>query len=715
MRSVGIDIGGTFTDVVVMGDDGSVSTTKSPSTPGRLQEGLLAALSAAAEKEKTDLAALLGRIDRIAHGTTVATNAFIERRGAKVALLTTRGFEDTMIMQRMMGMTAGLSPSELTDYSNRRVPDPIVPRSLIFGIRERIDYRGDVIAPLVEQDVYEAIARTKEAGIEAIAVSYLWSFKNTAHERKTMEILGEELPGVYLTASHELAPRLGEYERTATAVINAYLGPLVREYTDQLGRKLDKNRLFLLDSSGGVMTPDEAGRAPVRLLLSGPSGGVTAAKYMGDLCGHENIISFDMGGTSTDVAVIAAGQAGQRKETVAGKYHLLLPMLDVRAIGAGGGSIAGVEEGGYIFVGPESAGAEPGPACYGRGGERPTVTDADVALGIIDPDGFLGGKLALDREKAREAIRVHVADPLNVSIEEAAAGIKRIVDTRMADLLRTVTIEQGHDAREFVLYAFGGAGPAHAPAFALDVVEEVLVPASQSVFCAFGAVASDIALSAGRAEPKRYGRDGKSAVALADVEAIFKGLEDQANESLAQQNVPPERRRFRRVVEVRFIRQTKSLSVPFPGSIEGLIENFLNAYKTRYGAEAVPEKAGFEFVTYVVEALGLLPRPDCARYPSAGEDAHHAVKANRPVYDMVEQGFVETPIYRGEALQNGNRIIGPAVIEYESTTVVIHTGQVGTIDEYLGISIRRGCKGTDPRLPHAGACLKSVPENPGRV
>ena len=689
MSSIGIDIGGTFTDVVVMGDDGSVSTTKSPSTPGRLQEGLLAALTAAAEKEKTDLAALLGRIDRIAHGTTVATNAFIERRGARVALLTTRGFEDTMIMQRMMGMTAGLSPSELTDYSNRRVPDPIVPRSLIFGIRERIDYRGDVIAPLVEQDVHDAISRIKEAGIEAIAVSYLWSFKNSVHEKRTMEILTGELPDVYLSVSHELAPRLGEYERTATTVINACLGPLVREYTDQLNRRLRDNRLFLLDSSGGVMTPDEAGRAPVRLLLSGPSGGVTAAKYVGRLCGHENIISFDMGGTSTDVAVIAAGQAGQRRETVADKYHLLLPMLDVRAIGAGGGSIAGVEQGGYIYVGPESAGAEPGPACYGLGGERPTVTDADVVLGIIDPAGFLGGKLALDREKAREAIKAHVADPLALSIEEAAAGIKRIVDTRMADLLRTVTIEQGHDAREFVLYAFGGAGPAHAPAFALDVVEEVLIPASQSVFCAFGAVASDITLSAGRAEPKRYGRDGKGAVELADMEDIFSGLEEQADASLEQQGVPPEQRRLRRVVEVRFIRQTKSLSVPFPGSVEGLVKNFLDAYTKRYGAEAVPEKAGFEFVTYVVEAVGLLPRPDCARYPSAGTDPGHAMKGSRPVYDMVEQGFVQTPIYRGETLRNGNRIDGPAVIEYETTTVAIHSGQAGMVDEFLGISIRR--------------------------
>ena len=522
-----------------------------------------------------------------------------------------------------------------------------------------------------------------------MAVSYLWSFKNSAHESRTREILAGELPGVYLSLSHELVPRLGEYERTATTVINAYLGPLVRNYTDELNRRLGSNRLFLLDSCGGVMTPDEAGRAPVRLLLSGPSGGVTAAKHMGRLCGHENIISFDMGGTSTDVAVIAAGEASRRRETVADKYHLLLPMLDVRAIGAGGGSIAGVEQGGYIYVGPESAGAEPGPACYGRGGERPTVTDADVVLGIIDPDGFLGGTLTLDRGKAREAIRVHVADPLSLTVEEAAAGIKRIVDARMADLLRTVTIEQGHDAREFVLYAFGGAGPAHAPSFALDVVEEVLVPASQSVFCAFGAVASDIMLSAGRAEPGRFGRDGKGAVGLDDIEHIFRTLEDRAGASLELQGVPPEQRRYRRTVEVRFIRQTKSLSIPFPGTVEDLIENFLIAYRKHYGAEAVPEKAGFEFVTYVVEAVGLLSRPDCARYPSAGEDAALAAKGTRPVYDMVERVFVDTPIFRGEALQHGNRIPGPAIIEYETTTVAIHSRQTGAVDEFLAISIRK--------------------------
>ncbi len=689
MAAVGIDIGGTFTDVVIMHDDGSIDTSKSPSTPGRLLDGLLAALTLIAEKEGTSLEELLGKLDRISHGTTAATNAFIERRGAKVAILTTRGFEDTMIMQRMMGMTAGLSPSELTDYSNRRVPEPLVPRSLIFGIRERVDYRGDIISPLCEEDIHDAIKEIKSSGVEALAISYLWSFKNIAHEKRTLDILKAELPDVYISTSHELVPLLGEYERTATTVVNAYLGPLVREYTDILEQRLGNKRLYLLDSSGGLMTPAEAGRSSVRLLLSGPSGGVTAAKYVGQLSGHDNIITFDMGGTSADVAVIAANSSVLRKETVIDKNHLLLPMVDVRAIGAGGGSIAGVEEGGYLFVGPESAGAEPGPACYGKGGERPTVTDADVVLGIIDPAQFLGGKLKLDVDLAREAIRQHVAEPLGLSIEDAAAGIKKIVDTRMADLLRVVTIEQGHDPREFVLYAFGGAGATHAPAFALDVVEQIIVPSSQSVFCAFGAVASDIKLNLGRAQPKRVSREGKGDISLDEMEAIFAELEQQANDALELQNVAVDKRHFHREVEVRFIRQTKSMSIPFPGSIEGLIENFLSAYKKRYGAEALPDKAGLEFVTYVMEASGELSRPECARYPSAGIDASAALKEERAVYDMDVKGFVDTAVYKGELLQSGNQLTGPAVIEYEGTTVAISSDQVATIDELLGMSIRR--------------------------
>lgn len=690
MTTVGIDIGGTFTDVVVMRDDGSLNTTKAPSTPGHLIDGLLAALADAAEREGTDLETLLSTVERIAHGTTAATNAYIERRGADVALITTRGFEDTIIMQRMMGMTAGLSPSELTDYSKRRVPEPLVPRSLIFGVRERIDYRGDVIEPLAEDDIRAAARQICTAGIKAVAICYLWSFKNAAHENRTAEILREELDDVYLSISNELAPRLGEYERTATTVVNSYLGPLIQEYTDVLQNRLGKDRLFLLDSSGGVMTPGEAGRAPVRLLLSGPSGGVTAARFIGNECQHDNIITFDMGGTSTDVAIVVRGKATKRQDTVADKYHLLLPMVDVRAIGAGGGSIARVEEGGYLRIGPQSAGADPGPACYGRAGKLPTVTDADVVLGIINPARFLGGKLTLDINKARDAIQDQVAEPLGIAIEEAAIGIKQIVDTRMADLLRTVTIEHGHDPRQFVLYAFGGAGATHAPAFALDVVNEVYVPASQSVFCAFGAVASDITLTSELAVPKRLSRNGGGVeLDKEEIEDIFAGLEQSANTALAEQRVTSENRQLRRFIEICFIRQTKTLSIPFSGDIQRLLEDFLAAYAQRYGMESVSDEAGFELVTFVVEATGILSRPALARYPVAGADAGAALRDNRMVYDSGSGKLVDTAVYDGNLLQPENQLEGPAVVEYDGTTVVLISGQVATINELLGMSIRR--------------------------
>jgi len=690
MAAIGIDIGGTFTDLVLMRDDGSLVSTKAPSTPGQLLEGLLAAAADAAQLEGVGLDEFLNGVDRVAHGTTAATNAYIERRGAPVALLTTRGFEDTISMQRMMGMTAGLSPSELTDYSKRSIPEPLVPRSRVFGIRERIDYRGREIGPLVEDDVRRAAKVIRENGIKAVAICYLWSFKNPEHEKRTAELLAEELPGAYLSVSHELVPRLGEYERTATSLVNAYLGPLIRQYTDALSERLGSVRLLLLDSSGGVMTPAEAGSKPVRLLLSGPSGGVTAARFLGAGCGHRNIITFDMGGTSTDVAIIVGGEALQRRETAVEKYHFLLPMVDVRAIGAGGGSIARVEEGGYIRVGPQSAGSDPGPACYGRGGTLPTVTDADVVLGIIDPDRFLGGKLPLDVERARQSISDHIAGPLGWTIGQAAAGIKRIVDMRMADLLRTVSIEQGHDPSEFVLYAFGGAGATHAPSFALEIVDEILVPASQSVFCAMGAVASDITFSSELAVPMRLKRDrNASDVDHAEIEAIFSRLHERANDALSAQGVAPGDREFRQVIEVRFIRQIKTLPVVYTGDPAAVLGDFLSAYARRYGEESLPESAGFEFVTFVVQATGRLKRPTLARYPESGESSEHARIGARSAFDANADEYLETPIYDGEQLRPANRMVGPAIVEYPGTTVNILSGQIGLVDEFLNISIRK--------------------------
>lgn len=687
--TVGIDIGGTFTDAVVVDRDGSIAAYKTPTTPRVLLEGVLATLEEAAAGAGLELDAFLREVERLAHGTTVATNTYIERRGATVALLTTRGFEDVIFMQRMLGMTAGLSPSELTDYSRRRAPEPLCPRRLVFGIRERVDYRGEAIGRLREDDVRAAAAAIRAEGVEAAALCFLWSFKNPDHERRAAEILGEELPDVYLSLSSELVPRLGEYERAATTLVNAYLGPPIAGYAEALDERLGGARVLLLDSSGGVMTPRQAGRAPVRLLLSGPSGGVTASRYLGAALGHANVITFDMGGTSTDVGLIVAGEPVRRHETDAGKYHLLLPMVDIRTIGAGGGSIARVEEGGYLRVGPESAGADPGPACYDRGGRWPTVTDADLVLGILDPDYFLGGRIRLNVDAARQTLGHHVADPLGVSVEDAAVGVKRIVDAQMADLLRTVTIERGHDPREFVVYAFGGAGATHAPAFALDVVETVVVPASQSVHSALGAAASDISLTVELAAPMRISRAGGASESDPEhVERIFAELEAQAAATLAEQGVGEEGRQLSRVVEVRFTRQTKALPVPFRRSVTTLLEDFLSLYGRRYGAEAVPETAGFELVTFVVEAAGRLRRPRLARHPAGGEDPAAAARGSRPVYDAPAGAFVETAIFDGSSLAAGNVIVGPAVVEYPGTTVALLSGQHAGVDEFLNVVIR---------------------------
>lgn len=688
--TIGIDIGGTFTDTVVMDAEGDFVTYKTPTTPRQLLDGLLENLEAAAATRDVDLSHFLSDTTRVAHGTTAATNDYVERRGARVALLTTRGFEDTIFMQRMLGMTAGLSPTELTDYSLRRVPEPLCSRQLVFGIRERVDYCGDVIAPLFEADVLAAADAMRAAGVEAVAVSFLWSFKNPAHERRAAELLAQTLPGVYVSVSSDLVPRLGEYERTATTLVNAFLGPRVARYTEALEERLHGVPVFLLDSSGGVMTPDQAGTAPVHLLLSGPSGGVTAAQYLSSVLGHRNVLTFDMGGTSADVGLVIQGEILQRRETEVGGFHLLLPMVDVRAIGAGGGSLARVEDGGYLRVGPESAGADPGPACYGRGGAYPTVTDADLVLGILNPENFLGGRLTVSVEAARAAIARHVSDPLGISVEEGAAGIKRIIDMRMADLLRTVTLERGHDPRDFVLYAFGGAGPTHAPAFALDVVDTVVVPVGQAVLCALGAVASDITLKTERAVPMRLGRTAGGVDADTEtIERTFEELEKRAHSLLGEQGIAPPARHVRRIVEMRFTRQTKTLAILFEDSVAQLIEAFLDQYAVRYGQEAVPDRAGFELVTFVVDARGELTRPRLAHHPLGSADPSHAARGRRAVYDAPTGQFAETNVYDGHRLVAGNRLIGPAVVEFSGSTVAVASGQEAQVDELLNIVIRR--------------------------
>lgn len=687
---IGVDIGGTFTDTVVMDSDGSIRTFKSPTTPHDLLEGLMENVLLAARENGREPAAFLADVERIGHGTTAATNAFIERRGARVGLLTTRGFEDTIFQQRMLGMTAGLSRDQVTDYSLRQVPEPLCPPWRIHGVRERIDWRGGVVMPLVESDVRAAAHALAAEDVEALAICFLWSFKNPEHERRAASIAAEELPGVYISTSSRIAPRIGEYERMATTLVNAYLGPGIARYTDTLEERLEQSgsraRLFLLDSAGGMMTSQEAGSEPVRLLVSGPSGGLTASERLGRALGHQNVITFDMGGTSADVGLVVDGVPLRRQETEVGKYHLLLSMADITAIGAGGGSIARVEEGGYLKVGPESAGADPGPACYRRGGELPTVTDADLVLGILDPERFLGGRLKIDRDAAERALARHVADPLGISVAEAAIGIKRIVDSRMADLIRTVTLERGHDPRSFVLYAFGGAGPAHAASFALDLVDSIVVPATQSVHSALGAIASDVHVVRERSEPMRVARG--EAPDSDRVLAIFAELEHEANEALADQGIEALNCRFERWVEMRYARQTKELRVPVD-SVDSLYGAFERLYSRRFGSESVPRGVGYELVTFSVEGRGRLLRPELARRPSVPK-GRAQLGAPREAYDPLAGAFVLHAIYDGEGLGAGDRITGPAIIEFSGTTVALPGGQVATVDDVGNITIGWG-------------------------
>jgi N-methylhydantoinase A len=493
---IGIDIGGTFTDIVVVDDQGQLRIYKTESTPGDLSRGVVEGLRLASEDLGLSLTGLMSATSYFAHGTTAATNAFIERKGAPTGLITTKGFGDTVLIQRMMGFTAGLTEDQIPHYTCRAYPAPVVPPHLIKEVPERVDYKGAVVVKLNEEEARRTVRELVSSGAQAIAVCFLWSFRNPAHEQAMKRIIQEEAPGLFVSLSSELVPVIKAYERTATTCINAYLARVVASYISSLERELRDLGLpgpfFIMNSIGGVLSAQEAPNRAVTLLASGPTGGVIGSLYLAEILGHRNVITTDMGGTSFDVGLIVDGRPVVATTSVVEKYHILTPMINIHAIGAGGGSIARVE-GGHLKVGPESAGASPGPVCYGRGGSEPTVTDADVVLGIIDPDYFLGGRIRLDKAKAEAVIQEKIAGPLGMTLVEAAAAIRTVADSKMADLLRNLTLEKGYDPRDFVLYAYGGAGPTHCARYGSELnVKAIIVPATATVHSAYGAVASDI-------------------------------------------------------------------------------------------------------------------------------------------------------------------------------------------------------------------------------
>ncbi len=688
---LGVDIGGTFTDCVAVDDGGRIFHAKTPSTHSSSPvEGVVAGLGLLAGEVGVDLDDLCGDADRLGHGTTIGTNLIVERRGARVGLLATAGHGDALAMMRGNGRTAGVAPDQVFSVHATDKPAPLVERRDVVEVSERVASDGEVLAPLDEERVREQLRELLEGGeVDAIAIALMWSFRNPVNERRLHEIVREMAPDLYVSVSSETSPRQGEYERTVATVLNSYVGPASSRYLGELaeaveGLGLDRP-LLIMQSAGGVVPVEVASHFPVETIGSGPAGGVAGTAQVAAASGHRNVIATDMGGTSFEVGLIVDGRPVTSGEQVVEQYAFHANQLDVRSIACGGGSIAFVDDyTGALRVGPRSAGADPGPACYGRGSE-PTVTDADVVLGLIDPEHFLGGRMKLDVDAARRAVAA-VARPLGLSVEEAAAGIVRVNDQKAALLIRQRTIEQGFDPRDFVLYAFGGAGPVHAFGFAEELgVSEIVVPLGNgaSTLSAYGIAATDVMRTFGRQCALRAPFD---AAALAEMVA---GVESAASSAMADSGFDPGAVVFERLAVMRYAEQLLH-DLPLPlgaGPIDDaacgdLVGRFDEEYVRLYGEGARSIFQAVEIFGIRVRArvpLGFVPALGAAAAQNGGGMTVTSDRV-RQVYWPDEQAWVPTAVHDGGALKPGNRVNGPAVVELPNTTVAVAAGSQVTLD-----------------------------------
>lgn len=671
---IGVDSGGTFTDTVIVASDGTVAVGKALSTPERPATGVLDSIAVAARELGIEQGHALAECSVLAHGTTVGLNALLTRNGARIGLLTTSGFEDIVPMARM-NKAVGLDAEHFTDPAAWAKPEPLMPRSCLVGVLERVDRNGDVILPLDEDSCRDAIAVLGDQGVEAIAVSYLWSFLRPEHERRTRELIEETLPGVHVTLSSDLAPKIGEYERSISVLLNCYVAPKVDDYLSDLGKQLADGgfhgSFLVTKSSGGVQTASTITSRPLETLKSGPVGGLSATAAVGRRLGHTHVIASDVGGTSFDVGLIVDGRPQYAAKPMLGRYEISLPMIDIESIGTGGGSIAWLDpDSGALRVGPQSAGAKPGPACYRRGGHLPTVTDAAVVLGYLDR---LGGTLELDREAALYAVDKDIASPLGLSVQAAAEGILAVSNAQMADLVRRVTVLRGYDPREFALYAFGGAAPQYAGRYAADLgVKELVIPAFASVFSAYGAVTSDLRTSAELDAPCSF---PPSADWLTDV---LNSLEDKARAELEGGGHDLQVERW---LALRFRRQVHQLSVALPGgavdevALEAVGTAFHQEYERAFGAGTAYTEAGIELAGIRVEVTSPTQVPAPTR-SSVGSTA--PVGERFAWFDGRE---VRCAVFDATATAAGFPIEGPAFIEHATTSLVVYPGQTAVIDD----------------------------------
>ncbi|MBR0784781.1 hydantoinase/oxoprolinase family protein [Bradyrhizobium iriomotense] len=678
MLTIGIDVGGTFTDLVAIDDTGRTIFAKSPSTPQDQSVGVMVGLEELARRLGLSREAMLGKTERIVHGTTVATNALLERKGAKVALLTTEGHRDVIEMRE------GLKGDRYNLRSSP--PAPLVPRDLRFGVRERIGPQGEVIVPLDENALDEAVKAIRASGATSVALCFLHSYSNPAHEIAAAERLARELPEVDVSRSSDVLPQIKEFERVSTTIVNAYVGPAVRHYLTGLEQRLGAagftGSLFIILSHGGMAPVEEAWRLAAATVLSGPAGGISGSRRCAELLGVPDLVPFDMGGTSTDISLIADGRASLSADGGLADQRIALRSLDIASIAAGGGSIASIDASGAFRVGPESAGSVPGPACYGNGGSSPTVTDANLILGYLDATSFMGGRRPLDQRAAEAAID-RLADKLGLTREKAAAGVFRLVNLAMADGIRLMTLKRGVDPRHFALLSFGGAAGIHAAEVARELeMSRIIVPTEASVLSAWGMLTSDLRYEMSRTH---YQSDDKSPEA--QVRNMYAALEKQATDRLRAWFAGPIE--IERSAEMRYGEQVFEVDVPLTdvdlnGSdlIEQIEGRFHRAHEDLYTYSLRDEEV--VLVNGRAAAVGIVARAEDRIEPvtSAPAAAHKRRKA------FFNNAWTEVDVYAAEKLNPGNVIHGPAIIEAETTTVIVNVGDRATVNARRWLDIK---------------------------
>ena len=649
---------------------------------------MLDALSAGAEKLGIGLDRFCRDIDFLSHGTTVGTNTIIQKRGAKVGLITTKGHEDAIHIMRGSRGYAGRDIRKVVHFPETSKPKPIVPKRLIRGVSERVDCFGEVVVELNEKEAEAAISELLAEGVEAIAICFLWSFRNGKHEGRVREMVKRISPQTFVTCSIDIAPKWGEYERVTATALNAYLGPVMSGYLDRLNSSLTRlgyrHGLQISQCGGGTVPVERAGEAPLLTLDSGPVAGVTASMFLGGAMGEKNVITTDMGGTSFDVSIIYDGKPAYSFISNTDQYEYFLPKVDLQAIGAGGGSLVRVDpEKRTMSVGPDSAGAFPGPVCYGRGGTVPTVTDAQLVLGYLDPDNFAGGRMKLDREAAVKSIE-SLGRAINLSAVECAAGICRIVELQMADIIRKVTVEKGFDPRDFVLFAFGGAGPAHAAVFAQELgVKKIIIPQRKaaSTWCAFGAAAADVLHIFEHTEIL------STPVDAARLNASLAALEAKARKLMAGEGIAADRQRFEYSLDVRHKGQINEVEIHLPWTrlpqnYEATLRKlFVDRYEKLYGRGSALAGAILEIVVCRLRAKALTPRPKLVKSKTSTRAIPKAaVRKKRDIYWPDAKKRRPTPVLDGELLASGNTVKGPAIVETSDTAVVVHPGTTLRVD-----------------------------------